>query len=58
MGDEGRGWGCGKEGGWGKEWGMRDVGRGRGCLETGPGFETQVNGRVSRIGGGLRYIYF
>ena len=57
MGDEGRGWGCGKEGGWGKGWGMRDVGRergigiGKGCLGTGPGFETQVNGRVSRIGG-------
>ena len=53
MGDEGRG--CGKEGGWGKEWRMRDVGRGmgigKGCLGTGPGLETQVNGRVSRMGG-------
>ena len=60
MGDEGRGWGCGKEGGWGKGWGkgwgMRDVGKGRrwglgrGCLGTGLGFQTQINGRISRMG--------
>ena len=57
MGDEGRGWGCGKEGGWGK--GMRNEGCGKGKwdgdweggLGTGPRFETQVDGRVSRMGG-------
>ena len=40
----------------GKGWGVRDVERGRdmgigkGCLGTGLGFETQVNGRVSQMG--------
>ena len=29
MGDEGRGWGCGKEGGWGKGIGNEGCGKGK-----------------------------
>ena len=56
MGDEGRGWGYGKEGGWGKGMGNEGCGKGKwdgdweGGLGIGLRFETQVNGRVSRMG--------
>ena len=48
---EGKGMGKGKgEGrGMGKGWGMRDVGWG--LVGTGPRFETQVDGKVSRMEG-------
>ena len=57
KGMEDRGRGRGKEGGWGKGMGNEGCGKGKwdgdweGGLGTGPRFETQVDGRVSRMGG-------